>query len=358
MLYYQDDKRYILSFSKTTYITTQLGPYVSSLLPEIYNNDGTYRHIKGIPRTSEESVEFQYPELQQEFIRFIDPKYINLRLKDIREDSHLQAEWQCSKCGHKWTTIVKARTKLHHGCQYCSKQHIQFPEKFLYYQINQIDHNLKENYKIINSNNMEFDMYDPILKLAIEFSSGRYHSDKQDSDEQKLQYALSQNIRLIRVWQIKSEKQVRKSNNDEYIVPDKSSINIVPDLNIIIDDICEQYGLNYSLIDRKQAQDQAFIRTNKKPPAGESLLDQYPNLCRDWDYKKNGIIRPEMIKPGSHINTHWKCMYCGKQWMVSPHKRTDLDVSHRAGCQTCNRKIGQGLMQEIPYIPDNKSNKT
>lgn len=87
-------------------------------------------------------------------------------------------------------------------------------------------------------------MYDPASRFAIEFSSGRYHSDKQDSDEQKLQYAVSQNIKLIRIWQLPSVKQVDKLNDDEYIIPAKNSINGVPDLNIVIDDICQQYNLD------------------------------------------------------------------------------------------------------------------
>ena len=235
------------------------------MLPEIKNSDGTERNYKSIPRTSEESVQYQYPELQDEFVGFIDPKYQNLTLKDIRKDSHLKAEFQCSVCGHKWITFLNKRTQKGQGCSVCDKIRVSFPEKYIYYALRQIDLNLQENYRISNSQTLEFDMYDPVLKLAIEFSSGMYHSDKQDSDEKKLQYAISQNIRLIRIWQLNSEKQVDKLNNDEYTIPVKSSINGVKDLDIIIDDICKQYKLEQSLINRQLAQDQAFIRTKKIP---------------------------------------------------------------------------------------------
>ena len=174
---------------------------------------------------------------------------------------------------------------------------------------------MQENYKIPGMNIVEFDMYDPTLKFAIEFNSGMYHSDKNDTDEKKLQYALNQNIRLIRIWQLNSEKQVDKLNNDEYTIPVKSSINGVKDLDIIIDDICKQYSLNYSLIDRKQAQDQAFLRTNKTPPVDKILLYKFPDICRDWDYSKNGVIRPEMLSYGSEVRVHWKCFYCHREWI-------------------------------------------
>lgn len=352
MLYYQDDKRYINQFSKTTFKTTRLGPYSKDMLPAIKNNDGSERNINSIPRTLEESVYYQYPKLQDEFVEFTDPKYKNLTLKDVGKNCNFEAKWQCNKCHNHWITYVTHRTKQEQACPFCNKQSISFPEKYIYYCLSQVDPNLQENYRISNSQTLEFDMYDPASRLAIEFSSGRYHSDKQDSDEQKLQYALSQNIRLIRIWQLPSEKQVSKLNDDAYVIPAKRSINGVSDLNIVIDNICKRYNFKYSLIDQQLALNQAFIRTNKTPPAGESLLDKFPDICRDWDYTKNGVVKPQMLYSSSGIKVHWKCLYCHKEWVVQPNQRTAADKSYRAGCKTCNMKIGRGILQEIPYIPD------
>lgn len=358
MLYYQGDKRYIIQKNARTGKTTQtLGPYEPDMIPEIKNNDGTERSIHSIPKTSEESVQYQYENLRNEFIRFTDLKHQNLTLKDVKKDCNYTVEWQCSKCGNIWVTKLQARTTYNSSCGFCDKTRISFPEKYLFYQIQQQDHNLQENYKIPEMNNMEFDMYDPILKFAIEFQSGDYHSNRQDADKRKLQYALSQNIRLIRIWQLTSVKQVDRINKDEYVTPIRSSISGVSDLNIIIDDICKQYDLDQSLIDRKQAQDQAFIRTNKEPPAGESLFDLYPDICRDWDYSKNGVIRPEMIYPRSGIKVHWKCMYCHKEWITQPYNRTSINCNIKAGCKQCHTKMWRGTLQEIPYIPNNKTSK-
>lgn len=350
MLRYSDDGRYILQYSKTTKKTTRLGPYDENTLPEIKNSDETDRSIHSIPQTSEESVYYQYPNLRNEFIRFTDSKFSNLTLKDIGKNSSLKAEFKCKTCNHKWIAILKNRTRYEQGCPHCCKYKISFPEKYIYYCLKQVDSNLQENYKLYGTKT-EFDMYDPELKIAIEFNSDYSHASRQDLDNNKIQYALSQNIRLIRIWQLLSVKQVDKLNKDEYIVPHKNSINIAPDINIIIDDICQQYTLDQSLIDRKQAQDQAFLRTNKNPPAGESLLDQYPDLCRDWDYNKNGVIRPEMLYPRSNIRVHWKCFYCQREWIQQPNNRTESKKSLRAGCQRCNVKISYGTLQEIPYIP-------
>lgn len=348
MLEYQNDKRYIIYYSLRSLNHKKLGPYKTGMLPEIYNSDGTARSIREIPE-SDKSVYDLYPNLRSEFVRFTDPKYSNLALKDIKQNSNLKAEWQCSKCGHQWMTTVEARTLQGKGCKYCGKQQISFPEKYMYYCLKQVDPNLQENYKILNSQNLEFDMYDPASRLALEFN-GAYHN-KDRADDKKQQLAINNNINLIRVWQYRGGKKLDLTDKNNYIIPDNNSINNVPYLDMIINDICKQYGADYQKINRFWAQNQAFIRTNKTPPAGESLLDQYPDLCRDWDYNKNGVIRPEMLKPAQNLRVWWKCMYCGKSWIQQPNNRTASNKSNRAGCQACNAKIGRGILREMPYIP-------
>ena len=349
MLRYSDDKKYIIQYSPKTWNYKKLGPYDKGMLPEIKNADETERNIGAIPEPNKSAYDL-YPNLRSEFIRFTDPKYQNLTLKDIKQISRLQAEFKCKTCNHKWIAYISNRIYQKQGCPHCCKIKISFPEKYIYYALRQINPNLQENYKISNSQALEFDMYDPASRLAIEFN-GPYHN-KDSTDAEKLQLAINNNINLIRVWQYNNGKRLDLTDKNNYIIPASNSINNVPYLDIIINDICMQYGADYQKIDRQLASNQAFLRTNKTPPLGESLLDLYPDICRDWDYSKNGVIKPEMLKPGSGIKVWWKCLYCHKEWQAPISQRTAANNSLRAGCKTCNRKIGQGVMQEIPYIPD------
>lgn len=151
MLRYSDDRRYILSFSSKTYKTTRLGPYKIGMLPEIKDNFGKDRHVESIPQTPEESVYYQYPNLRNEFIRFTEPKYSNLTLKDVKSGCNYKTEFKCNTCGHKWITMLENRTKNHTGCIYCCKTNISFPEKYIFYCLKQVNNNLQENYRISNS---------------------------------------------------------------------------------------------------------------------------------------------------------------------------------------------------------------
>ena len=338
------------------------GPYPldkdgNSTVPQIYEIDGkTLRNFRDIPEPGQ-SLQDMSPETAAEFVCLDNErdfyekhKTAYLKPKDIRFSISQYAWFKCSNpnCQHIWKATVNHRTTSGQSCPYCCKTNISFPEKYVFYCLKQINSNLQENFKI-SGTKMEFDMYDPASRLAIEFN-GAYHN-KDRADDKKLQLAISNNINLIRVWQYNKGKKLDLTDKNNYIIPNESSINNVPYLDIIINDICTQYGADYQKINRKQAQNQAFIRTNKTPPAGESLLDQYPDLCRDWDYNKNGVIRPEMIKPASNIKIWWTCIYCGKSWQTRVDSRTASDKSNRAGCQACNIKIGRGTLREIPYIP-------
>lgn len=53
------------------------------MLPEIKNADGTARALGAIPEPNKSAYDL-YPNLRSEFIRFTDPKYSNLTLKDIK----------------------------------------------------------------------------------------------------------------------------------------------------------------------------------------------------------------------------------------------------------------------------------
>lgn len=338
------------------------GPYPldennNSTVPQIYEIDKkTLRNFLSIPEPGE-SLQDMRPDVAAEFLcldseldYYKEHKQAYLKPKDIKSGIRQYAWFKCSNkdCGYIWKARVDSRTASGQSCPYCCKTNISFPEKYVFYCLKQINSNLQENFKI-SGTKMEFDMYDPASRLAIEFN-GAYHN-KDGTDDKKQQLAISNNINLIRVWQYNKGKKLDLTDKNNYIIPDNSSINNVPYLDIIINDICEQYGADYQKINRKQAQNQAFIRTNKTPPAGESLLDQYPDLCRDWDYNKNGVIRPEMLKPAQSLKVWWKCMYCGKEWVTQPCARTMAGGSNTQGCQSCKQRMRNGTLREIPYIP-------
>lgn len=64
-----------------------------------------------------------------------------------------------------------------------------------------------------------------------------------------------------------------------------------------------------------------------------SLMQLYPELCKEWDYEKNSISPSEITK-GSSLKVWWKCNL-GHCYKASINKRTG---SESTGCPICNAK--------------------
>lgn len=69
------------------------------------------------------------------------------------------------------------------------------------------------------------------------------------------------------------------------------------------------------------------------------LATSNPDLCYEWDYEKNGDLRPTDVKSGSGQKVWWKCLR-GHEWSAVIASRTG---KNKSGCPYCsNRKALAG----------------
>lgn len=81
------------------------------------------------------------------------------------------------------------------------------------------------------------------------------------------------------------------------------------------------------------------------------LASQKPELLEDWDYDKNGNIKPTEVTCSSNKIVWWKCHICGHEWKTSVGHRT-----HDRGCPCCSgHVVSKGrndLATVFPFIAD------
>lgn len=86
----------------------------------------------------------------------------------------------------------------------------------------------------------------------------------------------------------------------------------------------------------------------------DSLLSNYPLIAKQWDYEKNGKLKPEMFSPGSGAKVWWKCEN-GHSWRAEIGSRVDGRgccpyCRHKFASDTYNLKvIHSDLMEEWDY---------
>lgn len=72
----------------------------------------------------------------------------------------------------------------------------------------------------------------------------------------------------------------------------------------------------------------------KKDRIRVSLFEDKPILCEEWDYEKNGDIKPTQIPSKSNKKVWWKCKR-GHSWYATVVNRTNLG----RGCPYCSNQI-------------------
>jgi hypothetical protein len=78
----------------------------------------------------------------------------------------------------------------------------------------------------------------------------------------------------------------------------------------------------------------------KKADSKTSLLATHPDICQEWDHKKNTIC-PSTLLPNSHKKVWWQCSKNPThQWKASPNNR----VGNQSRCPYCHSSSGEKLI--------------
>lgn len=224
--------------------------------------------------------------------------------------------WVCHK-GHHWPAIVSVRVNQNTGCPRCKKEWAtSFPEQALYFYLKQVTsaHNMY-HYK-----GKEIDIYldDKEWNIAIEYDGSYYHStSKSEKREIRKNQLLADNgIRLIRV---KEGKYNKVFNDIVYVKIQKDYSHLEWAIQELLK-LCnkEQYIDQLDIdIERDRNQIYAqYIQTEKE----NSIVAKMPDVAKQWDYEKNGDIKPEYILCTSAKRFYWKCEK-GHSWPAQVNSR-------------------------------------
>ncbi len=332
-------------------------------------------------------------------------KNININLENLFLGSKRKIWWICNK-GHEWRAVISSRNNGT-GCPICAKElQTSFPEQAIYFYIKKLfpdaingDHHLK----------MELDIFIPSEKIAIEYDGSFWHNNSK-SDERKNKLCKENKILLFRVKENTKEEGVENKylkiipcaysdagiksaielitkyldkNIDVNLDRDRaliyeSFINNQKDQSLMIINPCvakewhyEKNGnLKPDMVTANSAKKvwwkcnkghewQAIIRSRNNGTgcpicANQQLLKGYndlatvnPELAKEWNYNKNGDLKPDMVMPNREKNVWWKCNK-GHEWEASIKNR-----NNGSGCLICvNQQVLKGYNDLATMNPE------
>ncbi len=238
---------------------------------------------------------------------------------DVLPNSDKKVWWKCGK-GHEWQASIGSRNRGN-GCPVCnSERNTSFPEYAIVYYLGKYGLEVIHSYKELG---YELDVYIPSKKIAVEYDGYLWHKNKTKQDLEKNYKCEKDGIKLYRI------REGLPPLND-------SSINYVvqrnqEDLSKILKELLSE--ITETSVDVDLNRDNIAIENLREYTEKEtSLLFSNPQIAREWNYEKNGNLKPEHFAANSHKKVWWKCSK-GHEWQATIKDRNDGN-----GCPYCSSK--------------------
>lgn len=300
--------------------------------------------------------------------------------------------WKC-KYGHEYKCRIADRTKGI-GCSVCSKHFKKsFPEQIVYYYISKYFDTIS-NYRALFLGRSEIDIYIPELNVGIEYDGYRYHKDiERDKKKDDLCFRNGIQLYRVRenrcpVYNRIGDTFILDDDSDNSFTKvieevlmklgvKKIDVDVSRDKQIILEtyrdtvvsgSIAEDYPYlaeewNYLLNGELKPENIPSTKSKEKyywlckkcgyswkaqlyerisgtgcpACAGKvvvaginDLASTNPLLVKEWNYEKNGDLKPDNVSKGSEVIVWWKCSVCSNEWRAKIKKRVA-----GSGCNKC-----------------------
>ena len=260
-------------------------------------------------------------------------KNCGLTPMDVTPNSNRKVWWICNK-GHTWQATVDHRNRGV-GCPICnSERHTSFPEYILIFYLKKYGLEVIHSY---NGNGYELDVYIPEKKVAIEYDGYYWHKNKTNKDLEKNRRCTLDGIKLYRIRE--GLPALHDSSIDYVIQKDQR------DLSPIFEDILSEIiGESIDVDTNRDAIAIENLReyTEKK----KSLLLTNPEVASEWNYEKNGNLKPGNFMANSNKKVWWMCS-AGHEWQA-----TIVDRNNGRGCPYCSgRRVIKGENDLLTNTP-------
>ena len=258
--------------------------------------------------------------------------------------------WKCVN-GHNYQQNIVNKTRSKYGCPHCKVKGSR-NEVRLFCELKSIGIEVYLRHKI---NGIEFDIYLPQLKFAIEYDGAYYHRNRVDADKKKNLAAEKLHLRLFRIREhplvlfglddiLITGKILKKTQvNDIFI---KILQGVVPEIELV--DYCDQLEFQNEL--------QYFeeLKYLIQPKEEDAITNTHPKVADEWDYEKNHPLTPDQFSYGSEKKVWWRCSKM-HSWNAAIDKRTGSKRDNPQNCLICSNAIPHpeyNLLTEITGVSD------
>ncbi len=252
---------------------------------------------------------------------------------DVMPNSRKKVWWKCDK-GHEWQAKIYHRNTVS-DCPVChSERNTSLPEYMLVYYLKKYGLEPIHSYK---ERGYELDLYIPRKKTAIEYDGYFWHRNKTQEDLEKNSMCEKDGIKLYR---IREGLQPLNDSSVDYVIRKDQK-----DLSQIIEKVLSEIVGEH--VDVNIERDAIAIENLREYTEKEnSILFLNREIAKEWNYEKNGNLKPEHFSPNSGKKVWWKCNK-GHEWQARIQSR-----NKGSGCPYCaGKKVLKGYNDLLTVNP-------
>ena len=248
----------------------------------------------------------------------------------VTTHSNKSAWWTC-QAGHVFKAPIAARAGYNTGCPICNAERkTSFPEKAVFHYVSQVFSDAEENISFPWLGKKEFDIFIPSINTAIEYDGCSWHRD-QDRDRKKDILCDDHAIRMIRIREDKCP--VYESSSTKIVYGLDSNLESLGDaIRHLLSILLPENNVDVD-VDRDYSQILERFITNVKD---NNLATKRPDIAAEWDYERNGEVKPERVYVSSNKKVWWRCPKCGNSYRMTVGARTGSDHKN---CPICAKKV-------------------
>lgn len=198
---------------------------------------------------------------------------INPDIEPLEEysSSHKKILVRCKRCKYEWTA---SPTNLlqRKGCPRCNHSGTSFPEQLILNSLERILGTGKVRNRDRSAIGEELDIFVPELRLAIEYGAWFWHKDRLETDIKKQQLCKNNAIHIFTIIDscpmdiIPGFDDCLTFSNDVGVEKDLKTIKGV------IKTICDEYGLDYSVVEKNWTDIVKVARKESKRKTTEQFV--------------------------------------------------------------------------------------
>lgn len=277
----------------------------------------------------------KFPEIAKEWATDLN----ELGPDQVTPSNNNKFFWRC-ELGHVWQDKVGNRTNLTRGCPECRDFSTSLLELRLVCELTWTN----GRYAVLRAQvcGVEADIYIPCLRLIIECDGYPWHddTDKRKRDLAKNRLWRKSNYEVIRVRDQKLKPMVGHfvnfyekgtTNHKEIVIDVLSKISEMHPYSTVVKDLLRFHESNDGFRAAEKYDERSRQRLSR---SGDSLVDHYPEISAEWDFKANEPLTPDRVSRGSELKVGWICADCNHKWSARISNRTSLG----RGCPECAKE--------------------